>query len=226
MVTNNFAIMAKKRDRGSVVERGNGWRVRVSVGIDPVTGKRLWLCGACGSKQEAERLRTKFLRQVDEKKGSRTRVTADPELRYIPSGVAVANFTVASKPRVFNKPTGEWRDGDPLFMRCQLWREPAEHVAECLTRGTRLIVYGRLQERSFETREGEKRTVIELLVDEIGPSLKWATAKVNRATRSKDESGPTTDDSDEPPSSRFLRRSGLPHAVPTRREGAQPRCSQ
>ena len=126
-------------------------------------------------------------------------LTADPELRYTPSGVAVANFTVASNPRVFNKPTGEWRDGDPLFMRCQLWREPAEHAAESLTRGTRIIVHGRLQQRSFETREGEKRIVIELLVDEVGPSLKWATAKIDKATRSKGDPGPATDDSDEPP---------------------------
>jgi single-strand DNA-binding protein len=110
-------------------------------------------------------------------------LTGDPELRYTPSGVAVANFTVASNPRVFDKPSGEWRDGDPLFLRCQLWREPAENVAECLVKGTRVIVTGRLQQRSYEDRHGEKRTVIELLVDEIGPSLKWATAKVEKRTQ-------------------------------------------
>jgi single-strand DNA-binding protein len=111
----------------------------------------------------------------------------------------VSNFTVASNPRVFNRPTGEWRDGDPLFMRCQVWRDAAKNVAQCLTRGTRVIAHGRLKQRSFETRQDEKRTVIELLVDEIGPSLKWATAVVDKATRSNGEPDPTTADSDEPP---------------------------
>jgi single-strand DNA-binding protein len=110
-------------------------------------------------------------------------LTADPELRFTASGAAVANFTVASTPRSFDKNSGEWKDGDPLFLRCSLWRQPAENVAESLTRGSRVIVTGRLTQRSYETKEGEKRTVIELVVDEIGPSLRYATAKVNKATR-------------------------------------------
>ena len=111
-------------------------------------------------------------------------LTADPELRFTPSGAAVANFTVASTPRMFDRQTNEWKDGEALFLRCSIWREAAENVAESLTRGSRVIVSGRLKQRSFETREGEKRTVVELEVDEIGPSLKYATAKVNKASRS------------------------------------------
>ncbi len=111
-------------------------------------------------------------------------LTADPELRFTPSGAAVANFTVASTPRIFDRQSNEWKDGDALFMRCSIWREAAENVAESLTRGSRVIVQGRLKQRSYETREGEKRTVVELEVDEIGPSLKYATAKVNKASRS------------------------------------------
>jgi single-strand DNA-binding protein len=111
-------------------------------------------------------------------------LTADPELRFTPSGAAVANFTVASTPRQFDRQTNEWKDGEALFLRCNIWREAAENVAESLTRGARVIVSGRLKQRSFETREGEKRTVVELEVDEIGPSLKYATAKVNKASRS------------------------------------------
>jgi len=111
-------------------------------------------------------------------------LTADPELRFTPSGAAVANFTVASTPRQFDRQTNEWKDGEALFLRCNIWREAAENVAESLTRGSRVIVSGRLKQRSFETREGEKRTVVELEVDEIGPSLKYATAKVNKASRS------------------------------------------
>jgi len=111
-------------------------------------------------------------------------LTADPELRFTPSGAAVANFTVASTPRMFDRQTNEWKDGEALFLRCNIWREAAENVAESLTRGSRVIVSGRLKQRSFETREGEKRTVVELEVDEIGPSLKYATAKVNKASRS------------------------------------------
>ena len=111
-------------------------------------------------------------------------LTADPELRFTPSGAAVANFTVASTPRMFDRQTNEWKDGEALFLRCNIWREAAENVAESLTRGSRVIVQGRLKQRSFETREGEKRTVVELEVDEIGPSLKYATAKVNKASRS------------------------------------------
>ena len=111
-------------------------------------------------------------------------LTADPELRFTASGAAVANFTVASTPRTFDRSTGEWKDGEALFLRCNIWRQPAENVAESLTRGARVIVSGRLKQRSFETKEGEKRTVIELEVDEIGPSLRYATAKINRAQRS------------------------------------------
>jgi single-strand DNA-binding protein len=111
-------------------------------------------------------------------------LTADPELRFTPSGAAVANFTVASTPRTFDRQTNEWKDGEALFLRCNIWREAAENVAESLTRGARVVVSGRLKQRSFETREGEKRTVVELEVDEIGPSLKYATAKVNKASRS------------------------------------------
>ena len=111
-------------------------------------------------------------------------LTADPELRFTPSGAAVANFTVASTPRMFDRQSNEWKDGDALFMRCSIWREAAENVAESLTRGSRVIVTGRLKQRSYETREGEKRTVVELEVDEIGPSLRYATAKVNKANRS------------------------------------------
>ncbi|HEV6952554.1 MAG TPA: single-stranded DNA-binding protein [Promicromonospora sp.] len=111
-------------------------------------------------------------------------LTGDPELRFTPSGAAVANFTVASTPRTFDRQSNEWKDGETLFMRCSIWREAAENVAESLTKGTRVIVQGRLVQRSYETREGEKRTVVELQVDEIGPSLRYATAKVTRAQRS------------------------------------------
>lgn len=110
-------------------------------------------------------------------------LTSDPELRFTPSGAAVANFTVVSSPRVLNKQTQEWEDGDPLFLRCNIWRQAAENVTESLTKGTRVIVQGRLKQRSYETKEGEKRTVFEMEVDEIGPSLKWASAKVNRPDR-------------------------------------------
>ncbi|MBY6352120.1 single-stranded DNA-binding protein [Rhodococcoides corynebacterioides] len=110
-------------------------------------------------------------------------LTADPELRFTPAGAAVANFTVASTPRTFDRQTNEWKDGDALFLRCNIWREAAENVAESLTRGARVVVTGRLRQRSFETREGEKRTVVELEVDEVGPSLRYATAKVNKVSR-------------------------------------------
>ena len=110
-------------------------------------------------------------------------LTADPELRFTPSGAAVANFTVASTPRTFDRQSNEWKDGEALFLRCNIWRQAAENVAETLTRGARVIVQGRLKQRSFETREGEKRTVIEMEVDEVGPSLRYATAKVNKASR-------------------------------------------
>ena len=111
-------------------------------------------------------------------------LAGDPELRFTPSGQGVANFTVASTPRTFDKAKNEWVDGETLFMRCSLWREAAENVAESLTKGTRVIVTGRLVQRSYETREGEKRTVVELQVDEVGPSLRYATAKVTRTQRS------------------------------------------
>jgi single-strand DNA-binding protein len=110
-------------------------------------------------------------------------ITNDPELRFTPSGAAVANFTIASTPRTFDRQSNEWKDGETLFMRCSVWREAAENVAESLTRGTAVIAQGRLQSRSFETKEGEKRTVVEMQVDEIGPSLRRATAKVTKAQR-------------------------------------------
>jgi len=116
-------------------------------------------------------------------------LTADPELRFTPSGAAVANFTIASTPRTFDRASGEWKDGEALFMRCNIWRQAAENVAESLTRGARVVVQGRLKQRSFETKEGEKRTVVELEVDEIGPSLRYATAKVNKVSRGSGPSG-------------------------------------
>ncbi|MGI5146532.1 single-stranded DNA-binding protein [Plantactinospora sp. CA-294935] len=111
-------------------------------------------------------------------------LTDDPELRFTPSGAAVAKFRVASTPRFMDRTTNEWKDGEPLFLSCTVWRQAAEHVAESLQRGARVIVSGRLRQRSYETREGEKRTVIELEVDEIGPSLRYATAKVQKMSRS------------------------------------------
>jgi single-strand DNA-binding protein len=110
-------------------------------------------------------------------------LTADPELRFTPSGAAVANFTVASTPRMFDRQSNEWKDGETLFMRCSIWRDAAENVAESLQRGMRVIASGRLKSRSYETKEGEKRTVVEMDVDEIGPSLRSATAKVNKTQR-------------------------------------------
>ena len=111
-------------------------------------------------------------------------LTSDPELRWTPSGAAVANFTIASTPRTLDRQTQEWKDGEALFLRCSVWREAAENVAESLTRGSRVMAQGRLRQRSYETKEGEKRTVVELEVDEIGPSLRYATAKVQRMNRS------------------------------------------
>ena len=110
-------------------------------------------------------------------------VTGDPELRFTPSGAAVANFTVASTPRAFDRQSNEWKDGETLFMRCSVWRDAAENVAESLGRGTRVVVTGRLKSRSYETKEGEKRTVVEMEVDEVGPSLRYATAKVVKTQR-------------------------------------------
>jgi single-strand DNA-binding protein len=116
-------------------------------------------------------------------------LTADPELRFTPSGAAVASFTIASTPRTFDRNSNEWKDGEALFLRCSIWRQAAENAAESLTRGMRVIASGRLKQRSYETREGEKRTVIELDVDEIGPSLKYASAKVNRTQRGSSSGG-------------------------------------
>jgi single-strand DNA-binding protein len=110
-------------------------------------------------------------------------LTADPELRFTAGGTAVANFTVASTPRTFDRQSGEWKDGDALFLRCTVWRQTAENVAESLSRGARVLVEGKLRQRSYETKDGEKRTVIELDVDEIGPSLRFHTAKVAKASR-------------------------------------------
>ena len=109
-------------------------------------------------------------------------LTADPELRYTHNGLAVANFTIASTPRVFDRQANEWKDGEALFLRASVWREFAEHVSSSLQKGSRVIVQGRLKQRSFETKEGEKRTTIELDVDEIGPSLRYATAQVTRTS--------------------------------------------
>ncbi|MGV9296265.1 MULTISPECIES: single-stranded DNA-binding protein [Amycolatopsis] len=117
-------------------------------------------------------------------------LTSDPELRFTPSGAAVANFTVASTPRTLDRQSGEWKDGEALFLRCSIWRQAAENAAESLSRGARVLVTGRLVQRSFETKEGEKRTVVELQVDEIGPSLRYATARVTKVSRnSGDTSG-------------------------------------
>ena len=112
-------------------------------------------------------------------------LTGDPELRFTPSGAAVANFTVASTPRTFDRQSNDWKDGETLFMRCSIWREAAENVAESLHRGTRVVVTGRLVSRSWDAKEtGQKRTVMEMQVDEIGPSLRYATAKVSKTERS------------------------------------------
>lgn len=116
-------------------------------------------------------------------------LTGDPELRFTPSGAAVANFTIASTPRTFDKNANEWKDGETLFMRCSVWRDQAENVAESLVRGLKVIASGRLKSRSYETKEGEKRTVVEMDVDEIGPSLRNATAKVNKTQRTGQQQG-------------------------------------
>ena len=111
-------------------------------------------------------------------------LTGEPELRFTGSGAAVCSFTVASTPRTFDKDSGKWKDGQALFMRCSIWRQPAENVAESLAKGARVIVTGRLQQRTYETQQGEKRTVMELTVDEVGPSLRYSTAKVTKVERS------------------------------------------
>lgn len=129
-------------------------------------------------------------------------LTADPELRYTRDGAPVANFTIASTPRRFDRDRREWVDGDALFMRCQVWRDGAENVAETLRKGMRVIAKGNLVQRSYETRTGEKRTVVELVVEDIGPSLRFATAVVTRAPRSSDKA--TSDDWNTPtPGSSF-----------------------
>ena len=110
-------------------------------------------------------------------------LTNDPELRFTPSGAAVASFTVASTPRMLDKESGQWKDGDPLFLRCSVWRQYAENVAESLTKGMQVMVQGRLKQRSYETREGEKRTVVELDVDDVGPTLRFSTAKITKSQR-------------------------------------------
>ena len=110
-------------------------------------------------------------------------LTNDPELRFTPSGAAVASFTVASSSRYLDKATNEWKDGDAVYMRCSVWRQYAENVAESLTKGMRVVVTGRLKQRSYETREGEKRTVVEMEVDDVGPALRYATAKVTKVQR-------------------------------------------
>ena len=116
-------------------------------------------------------------------------LTTDPELRFTPSGAAVASFTVASTPRTFDRQTGEWKNAESLFMPCQAWRQMAENIAESLTKGTRVIVQGRLTQRSYTTREGEQRTVVEMQVDEIGPSLRYAKAQVTRQPRGGGQRG-------------------------------------
>ena len=126
-------------------------------------------------------------------------LTAPPELRFTPSGAAVASFTIASTPRVMDKQSGAWTDGDPLFLRCNIWRQAAENAAESLERGTRVIATGRLRQRSYDTKEGEKRTVIELEVDEIGPSLRYANATVNKVARTGGEFGGASSGGGRPP---------------------------
>jgi len=121
-------------------------------------------------------------------------LTADPELRYTQNGIAVANFTIASTPRTYDRQSGEWKDGEALFMRASVWREFAEHVASSLTKGARVVATGRLRQRSYETKEGEKRTSIELEVDEVGPSLRYATAQVQRQSSGASKSAGAIDD--------------------------------
>jgi single-strand DNA-binding protein len=137
-------------------------------------------------------------------------LTADPELRFTPNGAAVANFTIASTPRV--KDGDGWKDGQPLFLNCSIWREAAENAAESLTRGSRVIATGRLKQRSFETREGEKRTVVELDVDELGPSLRYARAKVEKTAAGRQQPKQTAPASEDDPwgSSPAIGDDGLP----------------
>lgn len=117
-------------------------------------------------------------------------LVADPELRFTPSGAAVANFRIASTPRTFNRETNQWEDGEALFLTCNVWRQAAENVAESLSKGMRVIVTGRLKQRSYQTKEGEQRTVFEVEVDEVGPSLKYASASVSRNPREGGQNAP------------------------------------
>lgn len=123
-------------------------------------------------------------------------LTADPELRYTQNGLAVANFTIASTPRTFDRQSNDWKDGEALFIRASVWKEFAEHVAGSLTKGARVIAQGRLKQKSYETKEGEKRTSLELEVDEIGPSLRYATAQVTRTTSGDRQSVPAATEQD------------------------------
>lgn len=149
----------------------------------------------------------------------------DPELRFTPSGAAVANFRIASTPRTFDKQSNEWKDGDALFLSCSVWRQAAENVAESLQKGMRVVVQGRLKQRSYETREGEKRTVVELDVDEVGPSLKYATAKVARVQRGGGGGGYSggTSGGDDPWASSPAQggQAGQPSGQPARQGGGQ-----
>jgi single-strand DNA-binding protein len=126
-------------------------------------------------------------------------LTDDPELRFTPSGAAVASFRIASTPRTLDRQSGEWKDGDPLFLACQLWRQPAENAAETLKRGMRVIAQGRLTQRSYETKEGEKRTVYELQVEEVGPSLRYATATVTKTPSGSSGGNSRSNASSRPP---------------------------
>ncbi len=137
----------------------------------------------------------------------------DPELRFTTSGAAVAKFRIASTPRTFDRQANEWKDGESLFLTCNIWRQAAENVAESLQRGTRVIVHGRLKQRSYETREGEKRTVFEVEVDEVGPSLRSATAKINKVSRSGGFGGNSPGNDD-------------PWAAATPAAGAQPAADE
>lgn len=126
-------------------------------------------------------------------------LTADPELRFLPNGVGMVKFTVAQTPRVLDKASGQWKDGDPLFLSCTAWRDLAEHIAESLSRGARVVVTGRLRLSRWETPEGEKRSAYGLEVDDIGPSLRWATAKVQKMTRTNGTNGTAGTADDNPP---------------------------
>ena len=114
-------------------------------------------------------------------------LTADPELRFLPNGTGMVKFTIASTPRTLDRQSGEWKDGEPLFMNCTAFRDIAEHIAESLSKGTRVIVTGRLEQREYETQQGEKRNVVEIVADEIGPSLRWARAEIERTQRTSND---------------------------------------